>query len=237
MFTKSQFVKFFVLAIICLAAVGITNSSAAVNDHFNNNSLDPAWNVAYDNASGWTYSESGTNLSVTGIATINSSVESSSVRVWQNFSAPGDFEIKSGISWDSGSTYNSMQWLVVKACSSNTAFQDGYVDYWVSHSGQKVARIGDSLMYDSGMDTLPLAGSAEITMKRTNGFVSILWNNDVILSGSSSITIDKLELLFLKSNYPDGNFGTLSVDYVNAVPEPATICLFAFAGLILRKKK
>lgn len=213
--------------------------SAAVYDHFNNGQLDPAWEVVFQNANGWSYMESGTTLSVYDIAPLNSSENYSDVFLRQDFSAPGDFEIKSGLLWDSESTYTTLQNLSVRAYSGDKIVAEGgYTDGWIAWNGGKFAKIEDPLYtYDSPEDTLPFSGSAEITLERTNGFVSVLWNDQVMLTGYSDSVVDKLEIQFEKDNYPGGNFGVLSVDYVTAVPEPATLLLLGLGAVLLRRKR
>lgn len=238
MATKAQFVKSLLLSILCLTGVEITVASAAISDHFNNGALDPEWNVSFNNASGWTYAESGTNLSVTDIGVITSG-SWSDVFLRQDFSAPGNFEIKFGFSWDSESTLSTMQTLGIRAYSgSKIVTECGYIDSWIDHNGGKFARIEyPNYSLDSGRDTLPFSGSVEVTLKRINDSVSVLWNDDVILTGHSNSAVDKIELLFSKNSYTGSNFGVLSVDYVTAVPEPATLILFG-AGIfgLLRRR-
>jgi hypothetical protein len=235
MFSKTQFVLILVLSILFVSSA----VTADINDHFNSGSLDPAWNTVYSNASNWTYSISGSKINVTDIGGAQNPSSTSRVYLQRNFSAPGDFQITSGLSWDSKSTTNAMQSLYIEAWSgSSLVALGGYGDWWVSHNGQKYAAIQGGLYeYRSGMDTLDYTGSLNISMQRTNGTINILANGSLMLSEYCNSPIDKVMLEFAKENYPSGVFGTLSVDYVTAVPEPATICLFAFAGLMLRRKK
>jgi len=211
-------------------------ASAGVFDHFNNGLLDPAWDVTFQNATGWSYTESGTNITVHDIAVPNNG--QAEVALNQNFLAAGDFQVKCGLSWDSESLPSTLGGVGVRVYSGDQiAAQGGYTDYWTGSNGMKFARIEEPLYMYDGTSGLSYSGVAEITLKRTSGFVSVLWNDQVMLTGFSNSVVDKLSLIFGKDNYPGGNFGTLSIDYVTAVPEPATLLLLGLGAVILRRKR
>jgi hypothetical protein len=229
---------------ICLMAAVVffvtCQAYAGIFDDFNNGHLDPAWGVTFQNANGWAHVESGTKLSVYDVNTLNSSENYSDVLLWQNFSAPGDFVIKSVISWDSELKLLTMQNLTVRALSGDKIVAlGGYTDGWINGNGGKNAKIEYPFYaYDSGKGTLPDSGTTEIILKRTSGTTNIIWNGELVLTGYSDSVVDKVAILFEKDNTPGGNFGVLSVDYVNAVPEPATILLFSIGSCcVLSRRK
>ncbi len=229
------------LTVVILAVVLFISYplSAAISDHFDDGVLGSEWNISLVNATSWNYTESGSILTVSGVPRTNDGLDSEVV-LTQNFSAPGDFEVKSRMLWDNKGFDSARNWMDVRLFSGNTMVAwGGYCDYWIADSGQKVARFNysDYTYYDSGIGTLPYAGSAEFSIIRTNGNIDILWNNQVILSGYSNLAIDKIGLCFHNLPYYSGStFGTLSMDYITAIPEPTTMILLAIGCLLTRRK-
>lgn len=96
--------------------------SAAVFDHFNDGQLDPAWNVVFDNATDWTYQETGTNLNVTAVSgTHPGADEWNIVKIQQDFVTTGDFEVGCNFSWDSEGSITTIQDIFVSLYSNNQA--------------------------------------------------------------------------------------------------------------------
>lgn len=203
-----------------------------VYDHFNDGVLDSAWQVSFENTTGWTYQESGTNLTVTNIAGSGSGWRKAFIK--QNFAAAGNFSVSCAVSWDSVHEYSDIQTLALSLYSGGqSAINASYHDAWAGETGEKGATIGGS-MYGTGMGTLPFAGSALIEIERENGFVTVSWDGSVLLTGTSSSAIDQIGLEFWQDGY---SFSSLSVDYVSAVPEPGSILLFGLGSMILARRR
>ncbi len=229
------------LIVLAVMAVLFVSGSvfAVIDDQFNDGVLDSAWQIGFTNASGWTYNETGGKLNVTAIGLINTQYDCDAY-ITQPFSAPGDFEVKCGIEWTSNAGLSTCQAIGVRLYNGTTIVtQGGYLDWRTNANGQRHARIMQPLqVYDSGVNTVSSSGNSQITLTRTDGVINVLWNDQVMLTGSSDLAIDTLMICFLRVD--DGvpaNFGNMSVEYVTAIPEPTTICLFVIAGLLFRNKK
>ncbi len=198
----------FVGLLVCGAALG------DVYDHFDDGVLDPAWEVTFEDTEGWTYTESGTHLTATDIEDIGSIVY-----VSQDFYAPGEFEVECSFSWDSGGSDTAMQSFGVELLSGETRVALAYYrDPWYFHRGAKQGYIGSDL-YSSGLNTLPLSGSAVLRIARVSGMVTVYWDDSILLSAGNTEAVDKLRIWFVRSDYATGTFGSFSVDYVDANSE------------------
>ncbi|MGA1842273.1 MAG: FG-GAP-like repeat-containing protein [bacterium] len=175
-------------------------------DDFSDGVLDPAWSVKLEDATGWEFKESGTNLTVTDIhpATINyesngtwaKAILSRTIIPVSNFTLNFDF------SWDSEYNYSAMQNLFVSLYSDeNKILMVGYRDAWISGNGIKFVCVdgynGDCI--DAG--SLPLYGSASIEVYRFGSEMKVLWDGTEIFSQNYSSPINRVDIEFWNYNY------------------------------------
>ena len=251
---KKKLVAGLAMGLFMFGMVGIANA-AVVYDDFNDGTLGNEWNISFsDNVLEWTYTEFGTNLTVTDIATRVvypvSSGQWDEVTLSQSFMPLADYHVDFDISWDSEGSRNAMQYLSVGLfdIDGNLSSYAAYRDSWDSERGRKHAQIANDT-FVSGFNDLPFAGSASIDIARTGSNVDILWNGSTILSGISNRPVDYVEVKFGYYpvdawDEPPSFFGSESVDLVDvdAVPVPASVLLLGsgiagLAGSRIRRKK
>ena len=242
----ARFMSRLAVVFFCASLVHTTFAGLPVLvDDFNDASLDPLWTVSFDsgNTTGWTFAESGTNLSVTDIATINSYCNDSAcpgwgfVRLTRTTPPVGDFHVDFDFSWDSFGVFDAMQFVSVFLVGP------GDVDFaWVSYidawgpNGNAFGRQSSTIsgVQNNGPNDLPHAGSASIDIDRLGNNVAIRWNGITIQTGTASQTLEKVRIEFgyfdevgsngggvtcgpactLPANHPHSTFGTESVDLI-----------------------
>lgn len=233
-------------------AISATYASVIIQDEFNDNMLDPSWNITFQNVDSWTYSENGTELSVSDIdpTVIGSggNGEWSRVILTQQFKTVSDFSLSSKFEWDSDNTIRAEQlvMLAVLDSSGNRIAYGGYNDPWLDDRGQKVAII-DSQFVGSGPSSLPFSGATVFEINRTNGMIDILWDSVSLFSFNDTTPVGGIELQFgFYSNTRTGGpaiFGSESVDYVRfqgtVVSAPSVLLLTApfFLGIVATRGK
>lgn len=208
-----------------------------IYDDFDDGVLDHAWNISFDNASNWTYAESGSELVVTNIIPTEYN-KWSTVTLTQSCDSLADFQIDFDFSWDSDGSYRAMQKITLSLFDINDEMiaTVGYVDAWVASRGMQYAAIENDT-FSSGNNTLPLAGFTAVDITRYDGNINILWNNSSLIYGTSSAPLSSVSLAF--SYYPYSSysiFGTESVDLIAdpppiPTPEPDTMLLIGL-GLL-----
>ena len=228
-------------------------ATIVVDDHFNNDSLDPAWSIICINADGWAYTESGTTLNVTDITPTVINPDSggtlAEVVLSRNFSPLTDFHADFDFSWDSANSIQAMQNVYIRLydADDNLISFAGYNDAWVAHRGGQSAGAGEG-RYFSNNDTLSYNGSASVDIDRAGSNITVSWNGVDLISGEDDNPLCGIDVHFMYYAYSGSGgpsfFGTESIDLVKIegtpVPLPCTMLLFGsgFAGVIgLRKKK
>jgi hypothetical protein len=218
------FVLLFSVSIVGTMMIHPAQAIIVVDDHFDDGVLDPAWLINFQGATGWTYSESGTNLTVTDIApaVVNSGNSQSWARVIlsHSFTPLTDFHVKFDFSWDSGGNVRAMQVLDISLYDPDDHFVAAcaYYDAWISKAGQKYAEMEDDYLLGS---SLKHAGTASIDISRLGSNTTISWNGSTLFSGVTSDPISKVLLTFMYYPYRGiSYFGTLPVDLVRIEGTP-----------------
>ncbi len=230
-------------------AVPILQAAIVLEDHFDDGVLDPAWNVTFEQATGWTYEESGTNLTVTDIDStiLNDGPDGvwGYVDLTRTFSPLADFQVEIGFSWESFSTLSMLQQVGVFLYGNQGELvaYGGYFDAWALHRGSIRGRVyGDPVeLYFTGHSEMPYAGSGSIGISRDSDLLALSYNGSDKVFTTNDIPVEKLVVRFGYYKYigPNGvgAFGWESVDFVRVTPEPATLLLFGLGGILIRRRK
>ena len=196
-------------------------------DHFDDLELDPSWVVTLQDADGWSYSESGTALTVTDVdpSIINPGGGGTWAHAFliREHAAVDDFHIEFDLAWDSFESNAAQQQLFLELLDveGSPVIGAGYGDSWIGGRGCRYARIGDTSQ--CAWNELPHAGSASIAIDRTGEDVAIDWNGADTLAGTSAETIAGVRLRFSYYAQPGSIFGMESVDRVSVEGEPTPI--------------
>jgi hypothetical protein len=122
-----------------------------------------------------------------------------------------------------------MQFLKISLYDENDNFigiEGAYVDGWVAGRAAKYAKIND-VAFNSGSNTLPYSGSANIKIRRNNGLVEFLWGSEILVSDINTIPLGRIDLIFGYDPYdgdrngiPEAYFGKESVDLISISGDP-----------------
>jgi hypothetical protein len=226
---RTGFVLFSMWSAVVLATPGV-RADVLVNDHFDDGVLDPTWQVVFEYAYGWTYEESGTNLTVTDIdpEVINAAGGGTwaVVSLNQAFSETDDFHVDFDFSWDSEGDNKAMQRLTISLLdgSGGTVVGAGLSDPWLGSRACQWALIGAS--YQCEPNQLPHAGTAAVDIDRTDDQVAILWNGTPIMNDVLSTPVEGVEIIFSFYAYEvsiGSFFGTESLDRVSIEGTPTAV--------------
>jgi len=247
------------LIVICTMVLGIANMANAdittVYDHFNDDTLDPAWSVSFVNSTDWSYTESGTNLTVTDITptVINNDYGYTWAQVIlsQTFTPLTDFDVDFDFSWTSAGSNNPMQTVAIQLYDSAGGLiaTAEYYDHWVLLRGAKYAAAGGNSIFPEH-STMPFDGTASVDISRIGDNVEVLWDGDSLVSRTSSSALSRVDLVFgyfayYSATYGASFFDSESIDLVNiqgqVVPLPSALILgsigLSFASWKLRRRK
>ncbi len=94
---------------------------------------------------------------------------------------------------------------------------------------------------------MPFTGSASVEISRIGSNVDVHWDNVLLVSGSDTSLLSRIDIEFQFFPYPGSFFGSESVDLVSvtdatSVPEPTTIALLGIgiagiAGVEVRRRR
>ncbi len=231
---------------VCLFAPVATGS--ILHEDFDDGVLDPAWTVTFNpDVDSWSYGESGTDLTVTAIDPQTWGTEPRdhprpAVTLARSVDPVGDFQVYFDLSWDSQDDVQAMQWAEVRLLDGQGGIvaSCGYLDAWVLYPGKQYSKIGGSSLATGYPQ--PGASSAAVELIRTGEDVEILWNGSSIFSGTAHAAVEQVELKFTSFAYSGdlgtAFFGTIAVDRVSMIPEPAALSLLALGSLaIIRRRR
>ena len=162
-----------------------------VQDDFDDDILDPAWNIEFRNAIGWEYTESDSRLAITDIEPEevypNSAGSWSIVNLSQEIQPLTDFTADLNLSWNSDGSVTAMQSLIIYLYNEEGRIiaGSGTNDAWIGSNGRKYAHI-NTTSYNPGGFNLPLEDSTNISIKRVGDEITVDWNNETLLTGNSS---------------------------------------------------
>ncbi|MHC4981618.1 MAG: LEPR-XLL domain-containing protein [Planctomycetota bacterium] len=195
------------------AAMAAVVVSAPIYDDFSDGVLDPLWAVEFQNATGWTCSESGTDLTVEGITPAGPGWAKGLLT--RTFSFLDDFEVGMDFSWNEPSP-TAMQDLYVRLLDGDggKVAYCGFRDAWTDGGGTQHAWVAGSGKCYRPRDELPLAGSASVAISRTGQEVAIAWDGQTIWTGLASTPVAGVSIEFGDYQHWGTPFGAESVDLI-----------------------
>ncbi len=213
---KLSMFLFMMMMLFILA--GLAEALTALEDDFDDEMLDPNWNITFSDATGWAYSESGTELTVTDISPLHTAhdvanpVPWAGIDLYRTFTPLSDFVANVDISWTAPNN-GAMQWLRIYFYDTegNIMAKCSYSDRHVGMIGGYYADAGDPIYYlfsyFSGY-IAPYSGSVSFRISRVDDYYEIFQNETLVVSNSASIApLGGVGLYFAYYSY-DGSLGT-----------------------------
>jgi hypothetical protein len=194
-----------------------------VYDQFDDRMLDPTWSIRFQNSGGWSFNESGNDLTFTDIipTVINKGDGGTWAKVMlsRTFTPLDNFDVDFDFSWNSAGSPLPMQSVSINLYDSigNQIALAEYFDAWVQSRGEKYAIAGENSFY-SGYNTLPFDGTASVDILRFGNNINVLWDGASLVTGRSKYPLSRIDLEFRYYAY-DGwagtsFFGSESIDLV-----------------------
>lgn len=236
-------------AILFVPVLTLSSAHAALVlvDDFDNNSIDPAWNVSLTGAAiSWTGGESGTRLSTSDIDNGTSTDSWGYVNFSQNLGALSDFNIAYNFGRDGDQIVAlANNYISLFDSSGSRILLAGTNDAWTNASAQRVVflqdlNVGSQISCTTGFNTSLASVDLGLSVSRVAGNIDVTWgqfNAGCSLSGYNNTAIARVDISF--GAFGQSSFGTngieyadyISVEATSPVPVPAAVWLFG-SGLI-----
>jgi hypothetical protein len=194
------------------------------SDSFEGTALEPAWSApVLENALGVQWNVGGGAFNATGLTPASplqcSPPDWSSAAFERTINTSGEFEVNAHVRWATSATaaIRDMQYLWIELLdqNGNSVAHVGYYDGWIGYSGGIDSKVGGTTSLPVA-HTLPLAGGAQLTIRRVGSTVRTYWDGQLQASQSLFGQIAKARLRFAYYPYTcSGNtaaYSGLSVD-------------------------